>query len=249
MLRSFLVARKDGYVVMPGGLTRVAPSQDSFDVSGQAGGQSKDTWVLATEPEKQLRTLPATVIGMMTAPPRGDLPGGAADNLFWLGRYAERVEQGTRSMRTVLRLHRDVSSIQGETDQVCLDDLLQGLTHLTTTYPGFVGPPGKALRAEPLPELNALVHDRQRRGTVSFNLQALLATAYAVRDRFSGDTWRIINGVRGHADRLQGLETGHLNELQNQLEGLIMALIALAGVCRKAWSGHRHGCSSIWADA
>jgi uncharacterized circularly permuted ATP-grasp superfamily protein len=40
VLRSFLVARKDGYVVMPGGLTRIASSKDSFDVSGQAGDEA-----------------------------------------------------------------------------------------------------------------------------------------------------------------------------------------------------------------
>ena len=68
VLRSFLVARKDGYVVMPGGLTRVAPSQDNFDVSGQAGGLSKDTWILASEPEKQVSLLPTSISGVAALP-------------------------------------------------------------------------------------------------------------------------------------------------------------------------------------
>ena len=43
-------ASGDGYVVMPGGLTRVSPSPDSLVVSMQRGGGSKDTWVLADGP-------------------------------------------------------------------------------------------------------------------------------------------------------------------------------------------------------
>jgi uncharacterized alpha-E superfamily protein len=71
-----------------------------------------------------------------------------------------------------------------------------------------------------------LALDRQRRGTISFNLQGLLAAAYAVRDRLSGDTWRIVNGIRG---RLEQLQTAEYGSLQNHLDELITALIALAG--------------------
>ena len=229
VLRSFLVARKDGYVVMPGGLTRVAPSQESFDVTTQSGGLSKDTWILATEPEKQVSLLPAVVSGLLALQRRGDLPGGAAESLFWLGRYAERAEQSARVMRTTLRLYRNALEYQANADHVCLDDFLQGLTHITATYGGFVGPQGSKKRSDPIPELYALVLDRQRRGTISFNLQALLGAAYAVRDRLSGDTWRIVNGIRGRTDQLQTLEYGDLNSLQNNLDELITALIALAG--------------------
>ena len=35
-----------GYVVMPGGLTRVASGPDQRVISMQMGGSSKDTWVL-----------------------------------------------------------------------------------------------------------------------------------------------------------------------------------------------------------
>ena len=236
VLRSFLVARKDGYVVMPGGLTRVAPSKDSFDVSGQAGGLSKDTWILATEPEKQVSLLPTSITGIAALQRRGDLPGGAADSLFWLGRYAERAEQSARFMRTTLRLYRDAVEYQGEVDQVCLDDLIQGLTHLTTTYPGFVGAQGRSRRSDPIPELVALVCDRQRRGTISFNLQALLAAAYAVREQLSGDTWHIVNSIRGRLEQLQTIEYGRVNGLQNHLDDLIVALIALAGGVQESMS-------------
>ncbi|MGZ8190590.1 MAG: circularly permuted type 2 ATP-grasp protein, partial [Methylococcaceae bacterium] len=47
VLRNFVVANADDYLVMPGGLTRVAREKNDFIVSNQAGGISKDTWVLA----------------------------------------------------------------------------------------------------------------------------------------------------------------------------------------------------------
>ena len=48
--RCYLVAADEGYAIMPGGLTRVAYSDESLVVSMQRGGGSKDTWVLSEEP-------------------------------------------------------------------------------------------------------------------------------------------------------------------------------------------------------
>ncbi len=50
ILRSFLVAGDDGYLAMPGGLTRIAPHEGELVVSNKSGGLSKDTWVLSKEP-------------------------------------------------------------------------------------------------------------------------------------------------------------------------------------------------------
>src|SRR5712692_1726125 len=49
-LRVFACATPNGYVVMPGGLTRVASAADTRVISMQRGGSSKDTWVLASGP-------------------------------------------------------------------------------------------------------------------------------------------------------------------------------------------------------
>ncbi|WP_376100428.1 alpha-E domain-containing protein [Roseomonas sp. CCTCC AB2023176] len=80
---------------MPGGLARVV------------GGGAKDVWVLAEE-RAEIRgpgalRLPALAI-RRTA---GDLPSRVADNLFWLGRYVERLDDAARMMRaTIARLER-----------------------------------------------------------------------------------------------------------------------------------------------
>ncbi len=65
VMRSFLVAQEESYVVMPGGLTRVSPSLEDWIVSNQHGGISKDTWVLASEPERAVSLLPSATNRLM----------------------------------------------------------------------------------------------------------------------------------------------------------------------------------------
>src|SRR5207247_306531 len=90
------------FAVMPGGLTRVSLTDDTLDVSAEHGGGSKDTWVMADGPVPTfslLHTARETIELQSTA---NDLPSRVADNLFWLGRYAERAEDRVRLLRTVL---------------------------------------------------------------------------------------------------------------------------------------------------
>jgi uncharacterized circularly permuted ATP-grasp superfamily protein/uncharacterized alpha-E superfamily protein len=234
VLRSFLVARDDGYSVMPGGLTRIAPNQDSFVVSNQAGGLSKDTWILASEPEKQVSLLPHALSPSVTPNLHGDLPGGTAENLFWFARYAERAEQGARLLRTVLHLYRNAVEFHDPADRASLTVLLQVLTHVTTSYPGFCGPQGDAARAEPVAELLALTVDPQRQGGLGFNLRALLAAAYAVRDRISVDTWRVINDIRTKLEVMQERSRTELGDIEDDLDEVITSLVALAGFAQES---------------
>ena len=234
VLRSFLVAREDGYVVMPGGLTRIAPSQDSYVVSNQAGGLSKDTWILASEPEKLVTLLPTAVPRMAAPDMRGALPGRIADNLFWLARYAERAEQTARVMRTVLRLYRNAQEFRDPLDRACLDVLLEALTRVTASYPGFLGPDRAPLRAEPMGELLALIFDGQRAGSLTYSLRALMAAAYTVRDRISADTWRVINDIRAKLDAMQARSHSELGDVQDDLDEQITSLIALAGLAQES---------------
>ena len=46
-LRPYILTRKDGIWVLPGGLTRVALREGSYVVNSSQGGGSKDTWVEA----------------------------------------------------------------------------------------------------------------------------------------------------------------------------------------------------------
>src|ERR1700685_1555256 len=103
VLRVYLAADGDSWVVIPGGLARVSPSIDTPVVSMQRGGGSKDTWVLSEGPVdtfslQQPRDIPVDLSRGVVS----DLPSRAADHIFWLGRYAERSEHLARILRTIL---------------------------------------------------------------------------------------------------------------------------------------------------
>ena len=104
VLRVFVAAVGDSWVVMPGGLARVSPSLDSPVVSMQRGGGSKDTWVLSDTPGGSISRCSVRAICRVRVEPgrTSDLPSRAADNLFWLGRYAERCEHLARVLRCIL---------------------------------------------------------------------------------------------------------------------------------------------------
>jgi hypothetical protein len=91
MVRLYAAAIGGGdYAVMPGGLTRAGNSPESIILSTQAGGGSKDTWCWRLAPDT------TTLLPIGTAhrpvPGRLILSSRLADNLFWLGRYMERIE-------------------------------------------------------------------------------------------------------------------------------------------------------------
>jgi uncharacterized alpha-E superfamily protein len=230
VLRSFLVARDDGYVVMPGGLTRVASSGDSFIVSNQAGGIAKDTWVIASEPEKQSSLLHTTSVDTAPSAARLSLPPGTADNLFWFARYAERAEHGIRLMRTVLASYYNSSEYEEPFNQEILATLLQALTHVTSTYPGFVGPHTTAKPIDPISELISLIAAPQRRGSIADNLRAMLRAANGMRNLLSGDTMRLINLTQDQLDDLEKITSEHLAKSLEPLNHLVTTLAALSGM-------------------
>jgi uncharacterized circularly permuted ATP-grasp superfamily protein/uncharacterized alpha-E superfamily protein len=234
VLRSFLVARKDTYVVMPGGLTRAGGQPDSRIVSNQAGAISKDTWVLASEPEQIESLLPTDRIPFRAI--EESLPGTTAENLYWVARYMVRVESIIRLIRNIHLRRNEVLQLEEPVTRTTLTILLRGLTHLTRTYPGFTGTGSAERLSKPLPELLDLITNKQRTGTLAANLDAFLTAAYAVRDLVSSDARRVINEI---ADELAGLEGGNTHDLQllqDVMDRIITALMAITGAAGESMS-------------
>ncbi len=189
--RVYLTAHDKSFLLMPGGLTRVTASADTMVVSLQKGGGSKDTWVLTEGPVSEVTLLPAGKAVELTRA-GNDLPSRAADNLFWLGRYVQRSEDLVRLLRGILvRLTEKA----GLADVPELPTLLQALTHLTLTTPGFVGEGAAARLAEPHEELFSLIYQRDRVGSLTYNFRSIQRAAASVRDRLSMDMWRILSSL------------------------------------------------------
>src|SRR5439155_14085948 len=136
VLRTFCVARDDSYLAMTGGLTRVATSHQAV-ISSQTGALSKDTWVLASEPEKMTGLWIDSGRIVVAVEPGGSMTSRAAENLFWLGRYAERAEDTVRLMRVVHDRHNDFAHDTNPAGKSCLRELLVVLTEVKATYHGF----------------------------------------------------------------------------------------------------------------
>jgi uncharacterized circularly permuted ATP-grasp superfamily protein/uncharacterized alpha-E superfamily protein len=226
VLRGFLVAGEHDYLVMPGGLTRVSSDADKLVVSNQAGGISKDTWVLATEPEKQASLLLEGRHAHAGYSWSGEVPARVADNLFWLGRYTERAEFNSRLMRlTLQRLVTGESS-----DHNGLERLLVAVTRQTTTYPGFAGEGGDTILRAPEDELLSVISDDTRDGSLTQTVSALLLSARSVRDRLSSDTWRVINDIDEELRSLHQVSPDRLIEAWDEMDNLVKAMTAFAGV-------------------
>jgi uncharacterized circularly permuted ATP-grasp superfamily protein/uncharacterized alpha-E superfamily protein len=190
VVRCYATASTDGYLIMPGGLTRISAQPGDPVLSMQSGGGSKDTWILSDTPVAPVTLL--TPSGQPTAAIRisTELPSRVADNLFWLGRYSERLEATLRLLRCVLGRMSDESSSEAASELAALAQMFVTTERLSKRLAGRV--PARELEHEIL----QLVYSSHRPGSVRELVLRLRQIASMVRDRLSADTWRILNQLQ-----------------------------------------------------
>jgi uncharacterized circularly permuted ATP-grasp superfamily protein/uncharacterized alpha-E superfamily protein len=226
MLRVFLVTDGRGdYRLLPGGLSRIAGS-DRQIVSGQRGGSSKDTWILSDVPVETA----APVEGRPThreAAGEATTSSRAAENLFWLGRYAERSENSARLLRAVLGHLMDDRSFPGGLRPAILRACRR--QQLLTRR----GPDGSLRERMPDTTTASLVRelidgigDRRHARSLGFNVEQTVRAAGAVRDRLSTDNWRLLNRLM----QLFTAETPARADLDDALELIDDSLVSLVAV-------------------
>jgi uncharacterized circularly permuted ATP-grasp superfamily protein/uncharacterized alpha-E superfamily protein len=97
-LRVYAARTADGWTIMPGGFARVGSTLDTTALAMQRGGRAADVWVVSEKPVERVTLLPQQGEKLVRISV-GTLPSRAADNLIWLGRYAERCEAMVRILR------------------------------------------------------------------------------------------------------------------------------------------------------
>jgi hypothetical protein len=220
--RSFTLAAKDRYHVMPGGLSRVSAEAGRFVVTMQNGGISKDTWVIAEGQVDQTTLLSNQTLVIRPARPPSGVPSRVADHLFWLGRYAERLEQTGRVLRTIWhRLSGEGSEVQGQEMTGCA----RLLAAMKLVPPEVVqSPDNRPL----LTHLRSLLHDPKCEGSVRQLLGRLRYNAASARDRLSDDTWRLFNRIERDVQiSRKGLA---VSDALGMLDTLILDLAAFSGM-------------------
>jgi len=226
MLRLFAADAGNGhYVVMPGALARAGNSPESILMSGETGGGSKDTWILGDSPPDNTTLLPTG--GKSAALSRAGfvLPSRLADNLFWLGRYMERIEFGCRMARCVL--HRMADETQ-RNELGGLDFILAAWSEhgrLPLCEAEVVDDFADTLDAA----IGTAVFDPDNPRSLIADIGRVERISMAVRDRLSHDSWRIVRALRGTF--AAGLERpmAAADDRLAALDDLLLLLLSFSG--------------------
>jgi uncharacterized alpha-E superfamily protein len=190
-LRVFAAWTPSGYRVMPGALTRVAHDETVRALSMQSGAASKDTWVLSSAPVDSFSMLQRNDVPLPIRRVGDEAPSRAVDNLFWLGRYAERAENLVRVLRAVVhRLGDDPAMTTKSAASELARRLLLPQGQATSAA---ISDAAKGDAAKLSAELHALAFAPESPQGLQRLLQAVQRTAWSVRDRLSFDTWRTIH--------------------------------------------------------
>jgi uncharacterized circularly permuted ATP-grasp superfamily protein/uncharacterized alpha-E superfamily protein len=221
MLRLYAVANGDGgYRVMPGALARVAETAESVIMTEQTGGGTKDVWVLGAA-EDHATLLPAGNRVAALSRAGFALPSRLADDLFWLGRYLERIEFGARMTRCLLHRLTDQTE-HGQLDELgCFAELL--VAH------GRLAPSDLAAGAWTPEHISQLIHraafDESNSGAVTADVGRVHRIGMSVRDRLAVDAWRTLYTMR---DDLRPLARRKPNSSDAQLAALDQLLARLS---------------------
>jgi uncharacterized circularly permuted ATP-grasp superfamily protein/uncharacterized alpha-E superfamily protein len=220
-LRVFAAWTPKGWMVMPGGLTRVAADDTVRALSMQSGASSKDAWVISEAPVDNFTLLGQGARALEVKRQGESAPSRAMDNLFWLGRYAERTEAFVRILRAVTsRLIDEPASA------------LDVARKLLIPFSQASDNPIEEIASEQAlaEELQLLVFSPYN----SRGLQRLLArveqTGWSVRDRLSLDTWRSIHALA--AREVLPAQDAPFDAAATRLylDGLVARAAALAGL-------------------
>jgi uncharacterized circularly permuted ATP-grasp superfamily protein/uncharacterized alpha-E superfamily protein len=226
-MRLFSVSQGSGYVPMHGALGRVQEADP--ELGGRARiGVAKDVWVRAGRPHAVNRDDRIWLYEGPLVPP-GRLESTSSprvlEDLYWLGRFAERAEDLTRLLIVTRQRIDDFRFRPDHLGAGCVPVLLTAASAVTGTRRV---PPG----ADPLVRIRELVLDADEAGTVAQSLAGLKESARAVRDQLSSDTWMVLAGTdRAMAELAATPGDGGitLSATQNAVLSSMLALSGLAG--------------------
>ncbi|MDB4937727.1 MAG: hypothetical protein JWP87_4699 [Labilithrix sp.] len=214
-LRVFAVATPNGYTVMPGALTRVAPHEGDV-VSMQSGGSSKDTWVLAGRPVARIPLRRPRLGVEDVAKSVVDIASRVGENLFWMGRYAERCEGLARLLRAALVRIADAAPEA--------EPALRSLTKVSERLE-LLSDEKDEVHASAEAAFVAAVVDPEVPGGLAANVLRLHSCANQVRERMSTDNWHVFNRL---PQRLPG-KAATVSSALASLDEVMLACVSLAG--------------------
>lgn len=215
-LRAFVARGSDGeWTVMPGGFARLSSSGEMLTTLMGEGDLSADVCVVDDAPAAYQA---ATALGGVPAIRRGGgiLASQAADNLYWFGRYCERVEMTARIVRSILGGSIDVDGSGGRDPEV--RRLLVNILYLW----GAIS--ARTAKLPPQQVCRTVLAEAELAGGVSKLLENIRSVGLSLRDRFAPDFWRL------SSRRLPPLEAYRPDAVLRQVHELIERFSAMSGL-------------------
>ncbi|WP_197528434.1 circularly permuted type 2 ATP-grasp protein [Aeoliella mucimassa] len=227
VLRTFAIESDNNYQVLPGGLARTsAPTGDGLLPVPTSHG-SKDAWVQCSQPVEQVSLLATREEPVVIRRTTADLPSRVADNIYWLGRYIERIDAAARQLRTfILRLTSE-SSVGSDTTARLL---LRSLAAQGQIEPGFALDDIRRRLPDIETALPRQVFDRQQPGSLRTQVDSMVHTASLVRDRMSTDSWRIMVHIDQTFCESDPSGSMDLTDMLHLLNSLVADLAAIQGL-------------------
>ncbi len=220
VLRLFVLSDGRNFQLMPGGLARIVTDESLGTTALSLSGLSKDVWVMpeADEGAPPMELAPAPAALETSA---SELPSRTADNFFWLGRYAERLEHVVRTARCVVgRLSDDTGA--GNRKRI---GALAGLLARIDLARALEEMSGREILQD---EILAVLHQEDHPSGVRQLLGRIHSSAFSVRSRLSADTWRVLN--RLEPDARPGAGRLPLVHAASMLNTLVLDLAAFSGM-------------------
>ena len=224
-IRFFSYKDRDGFHIMKGGLARISSEKDRFIVSNQRGAGSKDLWILSDKNEKNFRENDL-MLGYRNIS-FSSIITKRAENIYWLGRYLKRAIVTARVIRLSLKyiLNHDIKDHT-------VKNIFITLTHLTMTYPGFLNTED----IEPLKELESLIKERSRAGTLSFTVSMLSNVHLNIRDQFSNEACKVFDKLEFKWKHYSKRKWFTLRDSVDNLDELLIYLSAYKELIRESIS-------------
>ena len=237
-LRVFVAATPNGYVVMPGGLTRVSAATDSRYIAMQRGGSSKDTWVLSDEAVNTFSMLKNSIGKADIVRSSRNLSSRVVENLYWFGRYCERCDSAVRLLRVGLSRLVEV----GADTMPALISAFELCAALKLLPEEEAGAESKKTdqeknkdieksipqRAELESRMLAAICDKEWGAGLAGNMRRLFWVAGQVRERFSLDNWHGLNRMQRQL-QLYSNAKPELSDALTFLDQILLTSSSLAG--------------------
>lgn len=226
-LRSFHLQTKTDIHVLPGGLSRVSPDDQSLGYSPLEGRLGQDCWILSDATIDSVVTLLPTNNDSLEIRRTGaELPSRIAENLFWLGRHVERTETIARMLRLIME--RMTSQAYSDEPSV-LPRLTASLAAMGQIDADHAIEEFCGVHSNLESVLVESIYGKPQPFGLMACIQNMVDNAIATRDRLSIDAYMIISRIGQNLTKSSGFEP-ELTLVSKQMTRLITDLLAFAGL-------------------